>query len=156
ARPAAARRAGAGRRARTERDQRAGALPPRRSNVTTVRIAAIASHPVQYQAPWYRALAQLADLRVFFAHRASAEEQGRAGFEVPFEWDVPLVDGYAYEWLTNMSSRPGVGTFLGCDTPAIADRLAAGRFDAVVVNGWQLLTYWQAIRAARALGVPVL
>jgi glycosyltransferase involved in cell wall biosynthesis len=124
--------------------------------VTAVRIAAIASHPVQYQAPWYRALAQLADLRVFFAHRATAAEQGRAGFDVPFEWDVPLVEGYEHEWLTNVSSRPGVSTFRGCDTPDIADRLGAGGFDAVVVNGWQLLTYWQAIRAARALGVPVL
>jgi glycosyltransferase involved in cell wall biosynthesis len=123
--------------------------------VTSVRIAAVASHAVQYQAPWYRALAQVADLCVFFAHRATADEQGRAGFSVPFEWDVPLFDGYAHEWLTNVSSRPGVATFLGCDTPGISDRLDAGRFDAVVVNGWQLLTYWQAIRAARALGIPV-
>jgi glycosyltransferase involved in cell wall biosynthesis len=124
--------------------------------VTTLRIAAIASHPVQYQAPWYRALAQLADLRVFFAHRATADEQGRAGFDVPFEWDLPLVEGYEHEWLTNVSSRPGVGTFRGCDTPGITDRLGTERFDAIVVNGWQLLSYWQAIRAARALGVPVL
>jgi len=123
--------------------------------VTSIRIAAIASHPVQYQAPWYRALAQVADLRVFFAHRATADDQGQAGFSVPFEWDVPLLDGYSHEWLTNVASRPGVGTFLGCDTPGLADRLAAGRFDAVLVNGWQLLTYWQAIRAARGLGIPV-
>jgi len=123
--------------------------------VTSIRIAAIASHPVQYQAPWYRALTQGADLRVFFAHRATADDQGRAGFGVPFEWDVPLLDGYPHEWLTNVASRPGVGTFLGCDTPGIAERLRAGRFDAVLVNGWQLLTYWQAIRAARALDTPV-
>jgi glycosyltransferase involved in cell wall biosynthesis len=124
--------------------------------MTMLRIAAVASHPVQYQAPWYRALAQIADLRVFFAHRASADEQGKAGFNVPFEWDVPLLDGYAHEWLTNVSSRPGAGAFLGCDTPGIADRLAAAPFDVVVVNGWQLLTYWQAIRAARGLRLPVL
>jgi glycosyltransferase involved in cell wall biosynthesis len=124
--------------------------------VTPLRIAAVASHPVQYQAPWYRALAQIADLRVFFAHRASADEQGKAGFNVPFDWDVPLLDGYAHEWLTNVASHPGVGTFLGCDTPGIADWLASAPLDAVVVNGWQLLTYWQAIRAARGLRLPVL
>jgi glycosyltransferase involved in cell wall biosynthesis len=123
--------------------------------VTTLRIAAVASHPVQYQAPWYRALAQIADLRVFFAHHASADEQGKAGFNVAFDWDVPLLDGYAHEWLTNVASGPGVGRFLGCDTPEIADRLASAPFDAVVVNGWQLLTYWQTIRAARRLDVPV-
>lgn len=123
--------------------------------MSPIRIAAIASHAVQYQAPWYRALAQVADLRVFFAHRATADDQGRAGFGVPFEWDVPLLDGYPHEWLTNVAARPGVGTLLGCDTPGIADRLGAGRFDAVVVNGWQLLSYWQAICAARTLRIPV-
>jgi glycosyltransferase involved in cell wall biosynthesis len=124
--------------------------------VTVLRVAAVASHPVQYQAPWYRALAEIADLRVFYAHRANADEQGRAGFNVPFDWDVPLLGGYAHEWLTNVSSHPGVATFLGCDTPGITARLASEPFDAVVVNGWQLLAYWQAIRAARALRVPVL
>jgi glycosyltransferase involved in cell wall biosynthesis len=123
--------------------------------VTGLRIAAVASHPVQYQAPWYRALGRIAELQVFFAHRATADEQARAGFNVPFDWDIPLCDGYAHEWLTNVASQPGVDTFLGCDTPGLADRLARGRFDAVVVNGWQLLTYWQAIRAARALRLPV-
>jgi glycosyltransferase involved in cell wall biosynthesis len=55
-----------------------------------------------------------------------------------------------------VATRPGVGTFLGCDTPGIADRLASAPFDAVIVNGWQLLTYWQTIRAARFRRVPVL
>ena len=119
-------------------------------------VALIASHPVQYQAPWYRELATMTDLRVFFAHRADAGEHARAGFGVAFEWDVPLFDGYQFEWLANVASRPGVDRFRGCDTPAIAGQLLRGRFDAVVVNGWNLLCYWQAIRAARRAGTPVM
>lgn len=115
----------------------------------------MASHPVQYQAPWYRALAKIADLWVFFSHRVTADEQGAAGFGVAFDWDVPLLDGYEHEWLPNVAARPAVDRFRGCDTPSIADRLTAGRFDAVVVNGWQLLSYWQAVRAANHQRIPV-
>jgi glycosyltransferase involved in cell wall biosynthesis len=118
-------------------------------------LAIVASHPVQYQAPWYRELATMTDLRVFFAHRAGAEEQGRAGFGVAFDWDVPLLDGYQSEWLDNVASRPGIDRFFGCDTPGVAERISRG-FDAVVVNGWNLRSYWQAISAAHHIGVPVM
>jgi glycosyltransferase involved in cell wall biosynthesis len=121
-----------------------------------VRLAVVASHPVQYLAPVYRALAARLDLRVFFAHRMAAADHERSGFGVPFEWDVPLLDGYRYEWLDNRSHHPGIDHFRGCDTPGIRSVLADGSFDALLVPGWNLLTFWQAIRAARRLGMPVL
>jgi glycosyltransferase involved in cell wall biosynthesis len=122
----------------------------------SVRLAIVASHPVQYLAPWYRALAALLDLQVFFAHRISAADHSRAGFDVGFEWDTPLFDGYSFEWLANTAARPGVDHFWGCNTPGIATAIRGGDFDAVLVNGWQLFSYWQAIRAAGAAGIPVL
>ena len=120
------------------------------------RVAVVASHPIQYQAPWFRQLAQVTDLTVFFCHRQSADDQARAGFGEAFEWDVPLLDGYRYEYLDNVSQAPGVGEFAGCDTPGIRHRLAAGRFDACIVNGWYLKSYLQAMRSARGLGMAVL
>ena len=120
------------------------------------RLAVVTSHPIQYQAPWFRALARQVDLVVFFAHQQNARGQAAAGFGHEFEWDVPLLDGYQFEWLRNRSTRPGVDTFGGCDTPDIADRLRTGRFDACLVNGWYLRTYLQAVRACRRLGVPIL
>lgn len=120
------------------------------------RVALLASHPIQYQAPWFRALAEVCDLTVWFCHRQSAEEQGLAGFGAAFDWDVPLLDGYRFEWLSNVSGRPGVDRYSGCDTPEVRDRLARGDFDACIVSGWYLKSYLQAIRAARALGIRVL
>jgi glycosyltransferase involved in cell wall biosynthesis len=120
------------------------------------RVAVVASHPIQYQAPWFRQLAQVTDLTVFFCHRQSASDQARAGFGEAFDWDVPLLDGYHYEYLDNVSQTPGVGEFAGCDTPGIRQRLAAGRFDACIVNGWYLKSYLQAMRSARGLGMAVL
>lgn len=121
-----------------------------------LRLAVVASHPVQYQAPWYRALSAMVDLRVFFAHRITAADHARAGFGVEFEWDTPLLEGYAFEWLENVSVSPSLDRFRGCDTPAIRTVLVKEAYDAVVVNGWHLLSYWQAIRAARRAGIPVL
>ncbi len=121
-----------------------------------MRLAVVASHPVQYQAPWFRGLAQGLDLTVFFCHRQDAEGQASAGYGTAFEWDVPLLDGYRSSWLVNVSASPGVGAFSGCDTPGVRERLEAGQFDACIVLGWYLKSYLQAIRACRALSIPVL
>jgi len=120
------------------------------------KLAVVASHPIQYQAPLFRALADVCDLTVFFCHRQSARAQGDAGFGRAFDWDIPLLDGYRYEWSENVSRHPGVSSFFGCDTPGIGERLARGGFDACLVNGWYLKSYLQAIRAGRALGLRVL
>ena len=122
----------------------------------TLRLAVVASHPVQYQAPYFRALAGRLDLTVFFCQRHEAELERRAGYGDGFTWDVPLVDGYHHVWLRNVAARPDVSRFAGCDTPEIRERLAEGRFDACLVHGWFLKSYLQAIAAARRIGLPVL
>jgi glycosyltransferase involved in cell wall biosynthesis len=121
-----------------------------------MRLGVLASHPIQYQAPLFRELARHIDLKVYFAHRQSAQGQAEAGFNVAFEWDVDLLGGYDHAFLQNQSRHPGVNAFSGCDTPAIADEIQRGRFDAFLVTGWYLKSYWQAIRACRRRGVPVM
>jgi glycosyltransferase involved in cell wall biosynthesis len=121
-----------------------------------MRLAIVASHPIQYQAPLFRALAQRVDLDVFFAHRASARDQANAGYGVDFEWDVDLLSGYHHSFLTNVSKTPCLDRFSGCDTPEIGARIAAGRFDAVLVMGWYLKSWWQAGFAAKRRRIPLL
>ena len=120
------------------------------------RLGILASHPIQYQAPLFRALAARLDLEVFFAHRQTPEQQASAGFGTAFEWDVDLLDGYASRFLANRAARPGVDRFLGTDTPGIADIVRAGRFDGFLVTGWHLRACWQAIFACRRSGTPVM
>jgi len=121
-----------------------------------LRVAVVTSHPIQYQAPWFRGLAQRCALHVFFAHRQSPREQAAAGFGVDFDWDVDLTAGYAHAYLKNVSREPSVYTFGGCDTPEVHARLADGRFDAVIVTGWYLKCYAQSVLAAHRLRIPVL
>lgn len=122
----------------------------------TLRLGILASHPIQYHAPLYRELARQVDLKVFFAHRQTAAGQAAAGFNVAFEWDVDLLGGYDHQFLHNQARSPGVSHFFGCDTPDIAAEIRRGGFDAFLVSGWYLKTYWQAVRACRQLGMPVL
>lgn len=121
------------------------------------RLAVVATHPIQYHTPLYQALAARPDLavEVLFAHRQDAAGQARAGYGVAFDWDVPLLAGYPSRFLRNCARRPDASTLLGCDVPEVGDVLREGRFDALLVHGWASRAYWQAILAARRLGLRV-
>jgi glycosyltransferase involved in cell wall biosynthesis len=119
------------------------------------RVGLLDSHPIQYQAPWFRALAAQCDLHVFFAHRQSPAQQADAGYGVAFEWDLDLLAGYRHTLLANVSRKPNVFSFAGCDTPEIADHIATGAFDAWINSGWYLKSYWQAMLACKRHGIPV-
>jgi glycosyltransferase involved in cell wall biosynthesis len=120
------------------------------------RLAILTSHPIQYYAPLFRELAQKIDLHVFFAHRATPAEQGRAGFSTAFEWDVDLTSGYEHSFLQNRAKSPGTDHFFGCDTRQIGEHLREGRFNVLLVTGWHLKTYLQGLFAAKRLGIPVM
>ena len=122
----------------------------------SLRIGFLVSHPIQYYAPIFRALAERCDLTVFFAHRQTGEGQAKSGFGVAFDWDVDLLAGYRSTFLTNVARQPSTDHFSGCDTPEIAQEIERGRFDAFVVPGWGLRCYLQAVRACRRARVPVL
>src|SRR5947209_8096546 len=121
-----------------------------------MRLTIVTSHPIQYQAPLFRRLASEVELTVFFAHRASAKDQAMAGFNVPFDWDIDLLSGYRHQFLSNLSRSPAVNRFGGCDTPEIGRQLDAIGCDAVLVTGWYLKSFWQAIWAAKIRGIPIL
>jgi glycosyltransferase involved in cell wall biosynthesis len=121
-----------------------------------MRVAVVASHPIQYYAPIFRELARRLDLKVFFAHRATQDDQAKAGFAVKFDWDIDLLSGYDHVFMHNVAKRPGLARFSGCDTPEIGMRLAEERFDAVLVQGWYRKSFLQTVFAAKRLGLPVL
>lgn len=129
---------------------RAGVAPKPR-----VRVALFATHPIQYQVPWYQALATRPELalKVFFGMVPDAAQQG-VGFGVDFAWDIPLLEGYESEILENAAKRPSLGTFAGCDTPQVFARLRDWRPDVAILTGWQSKMLLQAWWACVRLGVP--
>jgi glycosyltransferase involved in cell wall biosynthesis len=122
------------------------------------RLAFLTSHPIQYQAPLFRALARRpeVDLTVFFGTDQGARAYRDPGFGAAVQWDVPLLEGYAHVVLPNLNPRGTSAGFFGLVNPGIVQALRRGRFDALIVHGWAHATSWLAFGAARALGVPLL
>jgi len=126
-----------------------------------VRLAYLVSHPIQYQAPMLRRIAQEPDieLTVFFGSDFSVRDYKDEGFGVGVKWDVPLLDGYRHEFLPLLrdSSSPGVLSPLNY---GIFSRLRGSRgapgFDVLWVHGYSSVNTMQAMVAAKALGIPVL
>lgn len=123
----------------------------------TIRIVFVTSHPIQYQVPVFRILSNESGIEfsVLFAMLPDAAAQG-VGYGVEFEWDIPLLEGYQYKVLDNVSAKPGVSHFSGCDTPGILDELRAFNADVVIVNGWVVKTCLQTLWATKRLGIPCL
>ena len=93
---------------------------------------------------------------MFYAHKQTAKGQAEAGFGVEFEWDVPVLEGYPYRFLKNVSQRPGLDWFGGCDCPEIGEILVREGFTHVLLIGWHKKVFWQAFWAAKKAGIRVL
>jgi glycosyltransferase involved in cell wall biosynthesis len=120
-----------------------------------MKVALIATHPIQYQVPWFQALARLPGMtfKVYYALLPDREQQG-AGFGVPFAWDIPMLAGYDWEALPNAARRPALRGFFSSSTPAIGAVLARDRPDAAILTGWHAWPLLQALRACMALRIP--
>src|SRR5476649_2632383 len=75
-----------------------------------VRLAYLVSHPIQYQAPLLRRIAEEPDidLTVFFGSDFSVRGYTDEGFGVGVKWDVPLLDGYKHVFLPALRDKETV------------------------------------------------
>lgn len=123
-----------------------------------IRLAVIVSHPIQYHAPLFRAIASShrINLKVFYCSRAGVQEYWDRGFSRRLKWDVPLTEGYDYEFLPNWSPVRDTTRSYGLLNPSVMMKVRRDEFDAVLVFGWGHLTEWMAFLTAAIQGVPVL
>lgn len=108
------------------------------------KLAVLASHPVYYQTPlWQRLAATPAlDFMAFFQGKMSVGSYHDPEFGKTINWNLPLFEGYRHEFIKSTLS------FLGA--------LRRGRFDAILLNGWNSPLIWIALLAAKAFGIQVL
>lgn len=126
-------------------------------SVPVTRLIIFTTHPIQYQIPWFRALAACAglEIKVVFSYLPDAREQG-AGFGTSFLWDIPLLTGYAYEVLDPIRFPRPVPRFAQRWSRGIKAILQQFMPDAAIVLGWQEVSLVQALLACRRRGIPVI
>lgn len=115
----------------------------------------VVSHPIQYFVPLYRQLAATPGVQVTVLFLTDETIKGNEDrqFGVSFVWDIPLLEGYTYEFLKNRSWKPSMyNGFWGLFHPQLFHRLRALPKGLVVVNGWQYASYAIAFLAAKISG----
>jgi glycosyltransferase involved in cell wall biosynthesis len=113
------------------------------------KLAIVCTHPIQYYAPVFRALAQSGkiDLRVFYTwSQAATDGMFDSGFGTAVKWDIPLLDGYAHQFVPNVAKRPGLDHFGGLNTPTLVREIEAWQPDAVLVYTWNSHAHLRALR----------
>jgi glycosyltransferase involved in cell wall biosynthesis len=116
--------------------------------MTQVKLAIVCTHPIQYSAPVFRELAQSGqiDLRVFYTWSQASDGTFDTGFGTTIKWDIPLLDGYAHQFVANVAKRPGLEHFGGLDTPTLTAEIDAWSPDAVLVYTWNSRSHLRALR----------
>lgn len=113
------------------------------------KLAIISSHPIQYNAPLFALMAEkgVFELRVFYTW---GEDAVKPKFDPDFgkviEWDIPLLQGYAHEFVKNVSKKPGSHHFFGIDNPYLIQDIEAWGADVVWVWGWSFKSHLKAMR----------
>lgn len=121
------------------------------------RLAIICTHPVQYYAPLFRQLALSSDieLRVFYTWPAPVHRSFDSEFGIDIQWDIPLLDGYAHEFVPNIAGRRAGQGFMGTHNPTLIETISRWGADTLLVYGWNHLSHLQAMRYFKGR-IPVL
>ena len=138
----------------------------------SIRIAIVETHPIQYFTPYYRALAAVPDivLKVFFCSRKGAETYYDPDFRTHVKWDIPLLDGYDFEFLESRSRGDSKSArlltypllqkapfrFWTDDNPKIGESLTAFAPNVVEIGGYAHRTMWRTLRWCNRSGVRVI
>jgi glycosyltransferase involved in cell wall biosynthesis len=114
------------------------------------KLAIVSSHPIQYYSPVFRALAAVdsLDLRVFYTWSQTAADHGvyDPGFGGEVKWDIPLLSGYAHQFVRNVADRPGTHHFGGLWNPTLVREIIDWGPEAVLVYGWNSRSHLQVLR----------
>ena len=122
------------------------------------RLAIITTHPIQYNAPLFALLASREKVaaKVFYTWGESVlSDKFDPGFGKVINWDIPLLEGYDFEFCENSSTDKGSHHFNGIDNPGLVSRIDAFKPDAILVYGWSFKSHLKIMRHYHAK-LPIL
>jgi len=113
-----------------------------------MRMAIVTTHPIQYYAPVFQLLHQRQQLtiKVFYTWGEGVADKFDPGFNKKIAWDIPLLEGYPYEWVKNTAKDPGTHHFGGIVNPGLIEQLHTWNLDALLIYGWGFRSHLKVIR----------
>jgi glycosyltransferase involved in cell wall biosynthesis len=112
-----------------------------------MRLAIISTHPIQYYAPVFKLLTERnsVQIKVFYT-LGNDTPQFDPGFKQKINWDIPLLEGYNYEFVANTAAKPGSDHFSGIINPGLIAKIEAFKPDALLVYGWSYHSHLKILR----------
>src|SRR5215207_1918460 len=100
-----------------------------------MKLAVIITHPIQYYAPLFKLLTERGKikLKVFYTWERGAEKFD-VGFGKAFDWDIPLLEGYEYTFVSNKGNQKK--GFWNVKNPGLIREIKDWGPQAILVYGW--------------------
>lgn len=121
------------------------------------RLAVVNSHPIQYFAPLYAHLNRdpAFELTALYCSDFSLRDGLDPGFKRALTWDVDLLSGYRSVFLGTKAKQRTPRGFWSLVCPEIWCEIRSGRYDAVLLHGYNYAAFVLALLAAKTKGLTV-
>lgn len=119
------------------------------------RFIFLLSHPIQYFSPLFQLIAKNSDFDLLVLYCSDENVKGHIdkGFGVEVKWDIPLLEGYNYKFLQNISWKPSIFEgFFGLINLEIFKILKKEKGSFLVIHGWNYFTHVLTIIIGKILG----
>ncbi len=112
------------------------------------KLAIITTHSIQYNAPWFKMLADRGhlDLKVFYTWPQAINGYDDPDFGNKVEWDIPLLEGYSYDLVENVSKHPTSKNYKGIDNPDLINGVKNFAPNAILIFGWKFKSHFGLMR----------
>ena len=122
-------------------------------------LAIIASHPIQYYAPLFRCLAEDCNfnIKVFYLWDFGITNQIDPGFKQSLKWDIPLLDGYNFEFVPNISKDRGTHHIFGLQNPSLTQQVLAFKPDAIFLTvSYNYASIYRFLWQMKNINIPII
>ncbi len=112
------------------------------------KLAIITTHPIQYNAPIFKLLSERKNvqIKVFYTWEDSKNGIFDKNFGRNIKWDIPLLEGYDYQFVKNTSKEQGTHHFKGMINPDLNIEIVKWGANAVLIFGWSFQSHFSAMR----------
>lgn len=112
------------------------------------KLAIIVTHPIQYYSPLFKNISESGqiELMVFYTWSQAQGKKYDPGFGKEVDWDIPLLDGYNYTFVNNVSKKPGSHHYKGIINPTLIAEIEKWKPDSVLIIGWNFNSHLKAMR----------